>query len=85
MEVLKGGILKFGINNETVWDLRTANRGHYTINSLKEGDIVIYNTKKIYQTMKDGSVRNIFKNNKQKAISIILEIDSIIKKQSNNS
>ena len=75
-EVLKGNIVKCEINNQTIYDMRNANSGHFT-KSLKEGDIVIWNTKKIYQTMKDHSIRNIFKNDKQKAISIISEINSI--------
>jgi len=85
MQILEGNIYKFTVDGQTVWDLRDAKAGYYNKNALKESDIMIFSTKKMYRRMKDGSERNLYKSNKQNAVTIILEIDRIIKSNLNQN
>ena len=79
MEILEGNIYKFTIDGQTVWDLRDTKAGFYNKNLLKESDIIICSNKLMYQQTKHGNLINLYKKSKQKAVTIILEIDRIIK------
>ncbi len=83
MEILEGNIYKFTIDGQTIWDLRNTKPGNFVKNALFENHIVILSNKKINQIMKDGSEINLYKKSKQKAVTIILEIDRIIKSNLN--